>query len=156
MRNRLCHPLRKINKEGRCSSPPWGVLKLNIDGSSRGNLCHASRGGVGRDSSGDIRFIFSIYKGFHTNNLMEALAILYVVERSCALGWKQNICEYDSHVVVTLLNEHQLDKVSWHLAMLIRHILWLCNSTESATFNRIPREWNGVADCLAKWASDHG
>ena len=37
-------------------------------------------GGVGRDSSGDIQFLFSIYKGNQTNNLMEALAILVAVE----------------------------------------------------------------------------
>ena len=24
------------------------------------------------------------------------------------------------------------------------------------SFKHIPREWNGVADCLAKWASEQG
>lgn len=37
----------------------------------------------------------------------------------------------------------------------MEHILFLCASLESVTFTHIPQEWNGVADCLAKWASDH-
>ena len=35
---------------------------------------------------------------------------------------------------------------------LIHH---LSTSLESVSFTHIPREWNSVADCLAKWASDH-
>lgn len=31
----------------------------------------------------------------------------------------------------------------------------LCTSLESITFTHIPREWNSVANCLAKWAVDH-
>ena len=31
----------------------------------------------------------------------------------------------------------------------------LSTSLESITFTYIPREWNSVVDCLAKWAFDH-
>lgn len=41
------------------------------------------------------------------------------------------------------------------MALIVEQILTLCASLEHITFNHIPREWNGVADCLAKWASDH-
>lgn len=57
-------------------------------------------------------------------------------------------------MVVNLLNRRHLDGVSWHLALIVDQILDLCASLESA-FTHIPREWNGVADCLAKWAFDH-
>ena len=62
-------------------------------------------------------FFFSIYKGYHTNNL--------------------------GHVY-------------WHLAMVIQQIIQLYNSLDSMSFMHIPREWNGVVDCLAKWAFEHG
>ena len=84
---KMCrHPLRKINQVGKWSAPPQGILKINMDGSSKGNPGPDSIGGVGRDNKGDIQFVFSIYKGLQTNNLMEAIAILYVVKNACDLG----------------------------------------------------------------------
>ena len=80
--------------------PPQGILKINTDGSSKGNPSPAGIGGVGRDSKGDIQFVFCIYKFLHTNNLMEAIAILYVVKNVCDLGWRRLICEFDSQVVI--------------------------------------------------------
>ena len=52
-----------------------GILKINTDDSSWGNLGHASIGGIVRGNDGGTIFLFSIYKGQHYNNLMEALAI---------------------------------------------------------------------------------
>ena len=57
-----------------------GILKINTNDSSQRNLGPAGIVGVGHDSSGDIKFLFSIYKVNQTNNLMEALAILVAVE----------------------------------------------------------------------------
>ena len=48
------HPSQKINRVGRCSAPLQGVLKVNMDGSSKGNLSPAGIGGVGKDSKGDV------------------------------------------------------------------------------------------------------
>ena len=48
------HPLRKINRVGRWSAPLQGVLKINMDGFSKGNLGPVGIGGVGRDSKGDV------------------------------------------------------------------------------------------------------
>lgn len=154
IRNRFRHPLRKMSREGRWSPPPRGVLNINTDGSSRGNPGHAGISGVGWDSSGTVQFIFSIYKGFNTNNLMEALAILYVVERGCQLGWGGIICDSNSQVVVNLSNRWTLEDFSWRLALVVKQILNLCAYLDFVTFNHNPREWNGVVDCLAKWASD--
>jgi ribonuclease HI len=71
-------------------------LKINTDGSSWGNLGHVGIGAIGRGNDGGAVFMLSIYKGQHSNNLMEALAIKIVVERGCSLGWKEIICESES------------------------------------------------------------
>ena len=61
-------------------------MKINIDGSSRGKLGPASIGGIGRDVIGSVVFIFSIYEGIQTINLVEGLAILAALEKAHALG----------------------------------------------------------------------
>lgn len=72
------------------------MLKINTNGSSCGNLGHAGIGCVRWTSFGIVEFIFSVYKGWHTNNVMEALAILCAMEHGCVLKWRQIICESDS------------------------------------------------------------
>ncbi|XP_059064913.1 uncharacterized protein LOC131856963 [Cryptomeria japonica] len=126
-----------------------------MDKSSRGNPGPAGIGGVGRDSLGTIQFLFNVYKGHHTNNLVEDLTILYAMEHACALGWGRVICESDSQVVVHLWSRQYLENVSWCLSLVVNQIHDLCASLDSVSFIHIPREWNGVVDCLAKWASDH-
>ena len=46
--------------------------------------------------------------------------------------------------------------MDWLLALVIQQIIQLCTSFDYVSFKHIPREWNGVADCLAKWVSEHG
>ena len=55
-------------------------------------------------SFGDVKLFFLVHKGDYTNNLMEAQAILYVVEQCCLRGWSKVICESDSQVVVNFLS----------------------------------------------------
>ena len=62
-----------------------GFMKINTDGSSRGNPGHAGIGGIGRDNAGGMVFLFSTYKGQYSNNLMEALAINTAIERGFSL-----------------------------------------------------------------------
>lgn len=64
---------------------------MNTNGSSKGNHAHVGIDGIGQNNQGYVMFLFSIYKDQYANNLMEALAILYVVERGCSLGWKRII-----------------------------------------------------------------
>ena len=81
-----------------------GFLKINIDGSSRRNPGDSGIGAIGRGSDGGMIFLLSSYKGQHSNNSMEALAIKDAIERGCSLGWRQIICESDSQIVVDMLN----------------------------------------------------
>lgn len=87
---------QKVQRMGRWLPPPTGFLKINTDGSSRGNPGSAGIGGLGRDPSGSVVFIFSANKGVQTVNRMEGLAILYALKCAYALGWRKVICEADS------------------------------------------------------------
>ena len=62
----------RVNWDGHWTPPPCGILKINNDGSSRGNPDPTGIGGVARCSSGDIKLFFLVHKGDYTNNLMEA------------------------------------------------------------------------------------
>ena len=57
--------------------------------------------------------------------------------------------------MIHLLNQQHSEAISWKLALIVDHIHTSCNSLEFVTFIHIPREWNSVIDCLAKWASEH-
>ena len=153
--NRPSHGKQRVCRNGQWAPPPTGFLKINTDGSSRGNPGHAGIGAIGRSDVGSAVFLLSVYKGQHSNNLMEALAIKIALERGCSLGWRNFICESDSQIMVDMLNNQKLDDVNWQLASLARQILCICRSVDSVSFHHIPREWNRVADCLAKWASEN-
>ena len=75
---------QKVQRMGGWLPPPVGFLKINTDGSSRGNPSPAGIGGIGRDSSGSVVFIFSANKGVQTVNRMEGLAILYALKQAYA------------------------------------------------------------------------
>lgn len=69
-----------MNWEGHWTHPHHGVLKINTDRSSCGNLGPVGIGGVAHCSSGEVKFFFLVHKGDYSNNLMEAQAILYALE----------------------------------------------------------------------------
>ena len=87
---------RKIFRLGRWRPPLEAVLKINTDGSSCDNRGQAGVGGIGRDTYGNVIFMFSIHKGVHSNKMMEALAIKEAMERACFVGWRKMVCESDS------------------------------------------------------------
>ena len=105
------------------ASPPTGFLKINTDGSSRGNPGSAGIGGIGRDSSGLVVFIFLANKGVQTINKMEGLAILYALKWAYALGWRKVICEVDSQVLVNLILGRKFFGIDWQLSLLVQQIL---------------------------------
>jgi ribonuclease HI len=85
------------------------VRNLHLDGNNqRGTLgkqvCHGKQhvcregrwSTIGRGNDESEVFIISSYRGQHSNNLMEALAIKMAMERGCSLGWKKIICDSDS------------------------------------------------------------
>ena len=143
----------KVQRLGKWMTPSDGILKVNIDGSSRENPRPTGIGGIGRDSSRRVVFICSVNKGMQTVNGMEGLAILYALQRAYALGWRKVICESDSQVLVNLLLERKCSDVSWELSLIVQQILQVSSMMDSVSYTHIPREWNRPADSLAKWAS---
>lgn len=146
---------QKIDRVGKWQLPPHGVLKINTDGSSRGNPGPVGIGGIGRDSLGSVIFLFSIYEGVQTINLVEGLAILAALEKAHSMGWRRVVCESNSQVLINLIIERKVENVSWQLAGIVQQILRVSSLMEMVTFAHIPREWNRAGDCLAKWASEH-
>ena len=128
----------KVSRVGQWCPPALGELKINTDGSSQGNPGHARVGAIGRDSSGVVVFFFSIYRDRHTNNLMEATAILLALERACTLGWRRIVCEYDSQVLIDLLNTGQLEEVNWQLVVVVKQIAALGTTLDSVAFRHVP------------------
>ena len=55
--------------------PPHGILKFNIDGTSKGNPGMVGFGGVIRDEQGCIKDIFHSHLGVATNNMAELMAL---------------------------------------------------------------------------------
>ncbi len=103
---------RKVCSVGRWSPPLVAVLKINTDGSSHGNPRQAGVGEIGRDEDGNVIVIFSIHKGVHSNNMMDALAIKVAMVQACSLGCRRMVCESDSQIVVNMINNQRVDESS--------------------------------------------
>ncbi|XP_040994289.1 uncharacterized protein LOC121240828 [Juglans microcarpa x Juglans regia] len=81
--------------------PPVGWLKLNVDGSCRGNPGSCGGGGIIRDSYRNMKAAFSKKLELGTNNGVELRAITSGVRHSKEMGY-QNICiESDLELVVS-------------------------------------------------------
>ncbi|CAA6672649.1 unnamed protein product [Spirodela intermedia] len=83
--------------------PPIGHLKLNVDGAARGNPRPARGGGILRDHTRSIIFIFSHYYDIQTYTAAEAMAIhvgLLLCEEYNLHGI---VLESDSRVLVEML-----------------------------------------------------
>ena len=52
------HVKKKVQRMGKWLPPPDGFVKINMDGSSRGNPGSAGIGGIGRDYFGSVVFVF--------------------------------------------------------------------------------------------------
>lgn len=134
--------------------PPDGFLKINTEESTRGNPGVVGIGGVGRDSRGNVRFLFSIHMGVQSNNQMEPCVILKALDQAIECGWQNVIYEADSMILVSRLNKRYFQGLVWRLVLIVKKILHLASKFEHILFIHIPREWNRVVDCLAKWASE--
>ena len=92
-------------------------------------------GGVGRDTNGNVIFMFSIHKGVHSNNVMEALAIKVAMMRACSLGWRKIMCESHSQIIVDMINNKSVDDSNWKIASIFREILHLSGLLDSISFS---------------------
>ena len=130
------------------------ALKLNVDGSAKGNPGHAGIGGVLRDSKGKVLGSFSRYIGVNDANSAESMAIhqacVLCADSPSLIGKQILICS-DSKVAVNWVNGSGFGSLK-HLNLIydIRSILSFLGNT-TIIFN--PRSTNSFADFLAKKGS---
>ncbi|KAK1562591.1 hypothetical protein Q3G72_014539 [Acer saccharum] len=144
-----------ICRKDKCPwSPPLdGILKFNVDGSSRGNPGPSGIGGIMRDSKGDILCIFSSYIGFGLSTLAEIQAILKACQlcvSDCCPFDVRIIIESDSMVAVSWVNGNSgVGNVSLMDYILdIKEIVAKCKPRLSVT--HVYRTSNVAADFLSK------
>jgi len=98
--------------------PPHGFLKVNIDGTSKGNPGLAGFGGVIRDERGQINKIFHGHLGKATNNMAELMALERCLEISVDSNSHSVIIEADLELIIRatkkICNVTSPDKVLKH------------------------------------------
>lgn len=110
-------------------------------------------GSVGWDNIGLVQFLFSIYLRVHSNNYRKAWMILRDLEKAYEMGWRRVIYETDFMILVSLLNKRNYQEAFWRMTLVIKKIICLPLNFESVSFVHVPKEWNRVANYLAKWTS---
>ncbi|KAF9592147.1 hypothetical protein IFM89_012576 [Coptis chinensis] len=135
--------------------PPVGVLKLNIDGSSRGNPGAAGAGYVLRDWEG--RFIFGLAVPIlHASTLMAEARALYFGLRILSflhLNGVRVLVETDSKFIQHCIRCSSLD-IPWEVLHVIQDCSHLFSSMVCTELIWNYREANFVADAFANFASD--
>ncbi|XP_058106054.1 uncharacterized protein LOC131249355 [Magnolia sinica] len=148
-RKKLTNKSKSIVKWAR---PPPGWIKLNVDGSSRGNPCVSGGGGVTRDSQGQVIFAFYRNYGHASKTTVETQAILDGIILCSKLGLSSIVVESDSKLVV----EAAVDPFAhchWNIWYRLGAIHCI-GSRLNLCFRHIFCKGNYVADTLAKRASE--
>ncbi|XLT60596.1 hypothetical protein S245_053503 [Arachis hypogaea] len=131
--------------------PSEGAIKLNVDGSSRGNPGRAGCGGLLRDQDGNCVAGFLSYIGFAGSVEAELMAIRHGLWLAWQSGYRKVECESDCMVALKIIHdnaegfpefEHIVEEI--HRFMLLE---W------DVIVYHIMREGNSCADFLAKMGS---
>lgn len=139
----------------RWSLPPSSFIKLNFDDASKGNRGPTRRGGIFRNSKGEILHIYTINLGHSANNTTELNAMVKGLNIALHKGYHKLILEGDSSLVITicnkLLNGTLPCKVSqsWHLLAIIEALPTTLRNIEVFLPLHIRRKANKVVDHLA-------
>ncbi|KAK0598182.1 hypothetical protein LWI29_032329 [Acer saccharum] len=129
------------------TKPPAGWIKLNCDGSCRGNPGNSGGGGVIRDCHGMAIAAFSSFFGNGTNNSAELKAIMEGIRLCKRLLHFNVIIESDSRIVVDWLRKGRCSL--WYLWDFWEDPVAELVGVNFMVFHQY-REGNSVADFLAK------
>ncbi|XP_058068464.1 uncharacterized protein LOC131217545 [Magnolia sinica] len=153
--NILFPDVRRPQSEARFELVRWklprlGWAKLNLEGSTCGNLGVLGGGGLCRNLEGNILFVFAMGFGEGSSNRAELRAVWFGPSLCLAQGLSRIEVESDSKVVTNLIGSHS--QHNWSR----RH--WLKRIEDHMTrgsfsLRRIPREENIPADSLAHLGS---
>ncbi|KAK4252647.1 hypothetical protein QN277_014392 [Acacia crassicarpa] len=126
--------------------PPHGWLKLNVDGASTIQSSKAGCGGVIRDCLGNWVVGFAKSIGDCNASNAEEWAIVEGLQLAWDLGFKKIILESDASSVVNVLLDISCATCN-SLLLTARDLMTLNWQVDVRV---IPREFNRIADALAK------
>ncbi|XP_057823985.2 uncharacterized protein LOC131036176 [Cryptomeria japonica] len=125
------------------SLPPW--LKLNFDGATRSGS--ATRGGIIRDSLGNLVLAYAGNFDSTLSNMAKALALLGGLKLALGTNTKKMIIEGDSKLIIEATKGAL--GICWGINNVIKDIWSMIVWLEDFQNQHIYREGNGVADSLA-------
>ena len=127
--------------------PPRGCLKLNFDGSSKGNPGPAGFGGIITGDEGQIIMVYSGPMGTTTSNEAEVTGLLEGVKMLSTLSTSPLAIEGDSKLTIGWARK--AINIPWKIKHIIDELSEITKDW-NITWNSIPRSANHVADHLAK------
>eukprot|EP00253_Pinus_taeda_P033781 PITA_33781 len=150
------HEMRSNSPDKFCY-PKENFIKLNFDGASKGNPSEAGFGGIFRDNSNQVRWIFAEWGGEMTNNEAEFWALHQGLRIAVRNGYSNLEITGDSQIAVEMLkklcNGRNWETVSssWRSAGIVQEIAELLPHIEYKVINHVRRKGNQAADFLANW-----
>ncbi|WRX17882.1 Ribonuclease H domain - like 10 [Theobroma cacao] len=133
----------KLKVSSTWTPPPYGTLKLNINGAAKGKPGPAGIGGVLRDHQDVIKGTFSHNIGIKDSNFAEFQAIHEGLKFFLASPWASNSdLEVESDSLNAILWTRDHSKVPWRMKLISNAIETLSKSIRKVTFNHISRELN--------------
>ncbi|KAF9607882.1 hypothetical protein IFM89_003586 [Coptis chinensis] len=128
--------------------PILDMVKINCDGSSKGNPGVAGLGATCRNHTRDFLLVIWRKIGVNTNYLAECLAIVESAEVAVQRNWKKVWFESDSAAAIVVVGNGNMPwslKNRWHKCK---------NFFSQCILSSIWREANFSADQAAKYATD--
>ncbi|QHO13931.1 Putative ribonuclease H protein [Arachis hypogaea] len=89
--------------------PSEGTIKLNVDGSSRGNPGRVRCGGLLRDQDVNCIAVFVSYIGFAGSVEVELMAIRHGLWLAWQFGYRKVECESDCMVALKIIHDNAED-----------------------------------------------
>lgn len=134
---------------------PWSeaLLRIYIDGASRGNPGPAGIGVVMESEDGSLIWEDYCYIGKATNNVAEYRALLFALEKVIELGYARVQIYTDSELLVKQLNGEYRVK-SPRIRTLFKRVLELRQTIDGLRIQHMDRKRNRRADFLANRAID--
>ncbi|XP_040995994.1 uncharacterized protein LOC121242162 [Juglans microcarpa x Juglans regia] len=146
---RLDRPAMSTRKEKLVNwlKPPRGWIKLNCEGSCRGNPRSSGGGGIIRDDRGNFKGAFVCHFGFGTSNGASLKAFLGGVKLCKRLRYADIIIESDSKVVVEWFRSRRCSL--WYLWDFWDELISEMEGLNITVIHQF-REANQAANFLAK------
>lgn len=143
-------PICRNSIKWKPSDSPF--IKLNFDGSSRGNPGNSGIGISLRNQSREVLAFYAKPIPFGTNNMAESTTLLEGLLLAKYLSFSCLHIEGDSSVVINACIHRKI--INWQLECIFQRIWELIYSLESYLLSHVYREGNALVDSLANIGCD--